>query len=84
MHSDAETSEPLTTSSLIPTSDLYTVRQFSQKYPAFPEGGLRYLIFHAKSNGFQGCIRRLGRKILINEHDFFAWIERQNLRAKIK
>ena len=55
-----------------------TVRQFSEKHPAFPEGGLRYNIFHAEENGFSECIRRIGRKILIDEQEFFLWIDRQN------
>jgi hypothetical protein len=57
---------------------LLTVRQFSAKYSAFPEGGMRYRIFHAKSNGFDKCIKRVGAKILIDEHAFFKWIDSQN------
>ena len=29
-------------------SRLLTVRQFATSHPAFPEGGLRYLIFNAR------------------------------------
>lgn len=57
---------------------LSTVRQFSAKNPAFPEGGLRYLIFHAEKNGFDRCIRRIGRKVLIDEIEFFRWVDQQN------
>tara|TARA_B100001750_G_C15433593_1_gene559636 strand:- start:578 stop:772 length:195 start_codon:yes stop_codon:yes gene_type:complete len=56
---------------------LLTVRQFSQKHPAFPEGGLRFLIFNAEKNGFSACIRRMGRKVLIDEEAFFDWIDGQ-------
>lgn len=63
-------------SEIIP--NLLTVRQFCQKYPAFPEGGLRYRIFHADKNGFNRCIRRVGTKVLINEGEFFRWVEDQN------
>ncbi len=55
-----------------------TVKQFAQKHPAFPTGGLRYLIFHEDDNGFHKCIRRIGRKILIYEEAFFEWLENQN------
>lgn len=58
--------------------NLLTVRQFSQKHPAFPEGGLRYNIFHAKNNGFSQCIRRIGRKVLLDEAEVFRWIDNQN------
>jgi|JI10StandDraft_1071094.scaffolds.fasta_scaffold43566_6 hypothetical protein len=57
---------------------LLTVRQFSIKYPAFPEGGLRYLIFNQNHNGFGKCIRRVGKKVLIDETAFFAWVDSNN------
>ena len=57
---------------------LFTVRQFSAKYPAFPEGGLRHMIFQAEAIGFDKVIRRVGRKILLCENSFFQWIDEQN------
>ena len=60
---------------------LLTVKQFSQKHTAFPEGGMRYRIFHADKNGFNRCIRRVGAKVLIDEKAFFQWIEEQNNAA---
>ena len=63
----------------IDTDNVYlTVKQFSQKHPAFPEGGLRHIIFHAETNGFNKCIRRIGKKVLINEKLFFECIDSQN------
>jgi hypothetical protein len=52
-----------------------TVKQLSQKYPAFPEGGIRHLIFHAEANGFQAVITRIGRKVLVIEAEFLKWLE---------
>ncbi len=40
-------------------------------------GGLRHLIFYAKTNGFHECIRRVGRRVLIDEAAFFVWVDRQ-------
>jgi hypothetical protein len=57
---------------------LHTVTGFCSAFPAFTQGGIRHFIFHAKSNGFAGCIRRMGRKILIDEKIFFEWLDRQN------
>lgn len=54
-----------------------TVRQLSAKYPAFPEGGLRFWIFHAEKNGFAKCLRRVGRKVLVEEAAFLAWVDSQ-------
>ena len=59
--------------------NLLTVKQFSEKHAAFPEGGMRYRIFHSDKNGFDRCIRRVGAKVLINEIEFFKWIEEQNV-----
>lgn len=70
---------------------LLTVRQFSEKHPAFPQGSLRNMIFHATprhasrgridGNGLDCALIRLGRKLLIDEHRFFEWIEAQREQA---
>ncbi len=57
---------------------ILTVRQFVQKHKAFSEAGVRYLIFHAHSNGFESVIRRCGKKILLDEGSFFTWLDQQN------
>ncbi len=71
---------------------LLTVRQFSDKYPAFPQGSLRNLIFLAESretskgtikgNGLVMALVRIGRKLLIDEAKFFQWVEEQQGGAK--
>ena len=43
-----------------------------------PIGGLRHLIFHAKENGFRAVVKRVGRRVLIDEAAFFEWVYRQN------
>ena len=64
--------------------NLSTVKLFSSKYPAFTKGGLRALIFNENINGLaqSGAIIRIGRKVLISEEKFFAWVESQNGGAK--
>lgn len=57
---------------------LLTVRQFSEKHPAFTQGSLRNLIFNAKQNGFDAALVRVGRRVLIDEAAFFDVIARQN------
>ncbi len=56
-----------------------TVPQFCENHPAFKIGGLRALLFNKHSNGLaeSGAIIRIGRKILIHETNFFAWVEGQ-------
>ena len=41
-----------------------------------PKGGLRHLIFFADTNGFNKVVRRVGKRVLIDEAAFFAWIDR--------
>jgi hypothetical protein len=61
-----------------------TVKQFSQRYPAFPEGGLRHRIFHADTNGLaeSGAIVRNGRRVLIDEYRFFTWLRESGSSVK--
>jgi hypothetical protein len=45
-------------------------------------GGLRGAIFFAESNGFDVCVVRFGRKLLLDEARVFAWMrERGTLSA---
>jgi hypothetical protein len=63
--------------------NLKTVKQFCQDNPAFAVGGIRWQIFHEKTNGLadSGAIIRVGRKVLIEEDLYFAWVISQNGRA---
>ena len=74
--------------------NLYPVEQFATKQAAFTAPALRNLIFKAEArqstkgeipgNGLIECgaIVRIGRKVLIDEERFFAWVRRQNDSAK--
>lgn len=54
------------------------VTQWNKYHSWPPQGGLRHLIFNAKENGFGSVIRRVGRRILIDEKAFFDWVDGQN------
>lgn len=62
---------------------LLTVNQFSAKHPAYPVGGLRWMIFNEATNGLaeSGAVVRDGRKVLIDEDRFFARLDQMNRRA---
>lgn len=64
----------------MPARILRTVRQFSAANPAFTEASLRWTIFNENTNGLaaSGAILRHGRRVLIDEQRFFAWIDRAN------
>ena len=68
-----------------------TVAQMAVKHPAWSENSLRALIFASKDrvgavrrgtqniipgNGLAVAIRRVGRRVLINETAFLEWVER--------
>ena len=68
-------------------STLLTVKEFSQRQPAFTEGSLRWHIFNASTrqtsrgiipgNGLieAGAIKRIGRKVVLDEEKFLEWID---------
>ncbi len=45
------------------------------EYPAL--GGLRGLIFNRETNGFDKVVKKVGRRVLIDEQAFFTWVEEQ-------
>ena len=58
-----------------------TFRQFSSKHPAWSEGSLRWLRFNQTTNGLDAAFVSLGRRVFVNEDEFFAAIDRQNGRT---
>ncbi len=57
--------------------NLLSVRSFCQKYPEFRPGGVRHLLF-TLPDGFEICVRRVGRRVLLDEKLFIVWIEKLN------
>jgi hypothetical protein len=57
---------------LIPVSD------WNKTHAWPPIGGLRHLVFHAETNGFKAAFKRVGRRVLVDELEFYAIIDRQN------
>lgn len=49
------------------------------KYHPWPSvAGLRWMIFNAKVSGFEKVIKRVGRRVLIDEQKFFEFVEERN------
>lgn len=63
-------------------SRLIPVPQWNEFHSWPPQGGLRHLIFNEKTNGFAGAFKRVGKRVLIDEAEFFACIEKQNQGGK--
>lgn len=76
-----KTNEKIPRTETTQTAFIYlTVQQLTEKHQAFTYGGIRGLIFNEEKNGLQksGAIIRIGRKVLIDETKFFAWVAAQN------
>lgn len=65
-------------STLEPQTRLIPLTEWPKYHPWPKLGGLRHLVFFAHENGFDAVIRRVGRRVLIDEAAFFAWVEEQN------
>lgn len=59
-------------------TNYFTVSQFAKEKGFISEAGLRYLIFHADTNGFNQVIKRIGKKILIDFNAFELWLQEIN------
>ena len=54
---------------------LIPLTQWNKFHPWPPLGGLRHLAFFSKRNGFEKVLRRVGRRVLIDERAFFAFVK---------
>lgn len=52
-----------------------TVRQFVSEHSWPPEGGMRHIIFNQKPFKAEHCFKKVGRRVLVDEEEFFKWIE---------
>ncbi len=57
-----------------PPTRLIPLTDWNQHHAWPPIGGLRHLVFFESTNGFHKVVRRVGRRVLIDEAAFFAWV----------
>ena len=69
--------EVSTSSSTPPSRSIFPFKQFVTRNSCVTDGGMRYQIFEAKTNGLEqsGALIRIGRKILIDEEKYFEWLD---------
>jgi hypothetical protein len=62
---------------------LSTVKNLPGHYPdaGFTESSIRWFIFNAHENGFTQCVRRAGRKVLIDLDAFENWMGDEALQG---
>ena len=57
------------------TRTYLTVVQLAERYPAFNVSSIRWALFNKETNGLKAAVRKVGRRVLIDEAAFIAWIE---------
>ena len=57
------------------------VTEWNKHYDWPPPGGLRHLIFYAKTNGFAEAFKRVGRRILVDADRFWSIVEGKGGRS---
>lgn len=60
---------------------LIPLTEWHKYYSWPPIGGLRHLVFHSETNGFDKVIRRVGRKVLLDETAWHEWVRSKNPQA---
>jgi hypothetical protein len=60
-----------------PRTRLITVSSWEQHHDWPRAGGLRNLIFNKHKNGFAAVVRKVGKRVLIDENAFFEWVANQ-------
>jgi hypothetical protein len=59
------------------TVKLKTISQLVQDQPGLTEGGLRWDVFNARTNGLDdfGAVIRKGRRVYIDEDAYLEWLK---------
>lgn len=52
-----------------------TVKQFCERHEWPSENGMRAYIFKREENGFRSAFLKVGRRVLVDEEEFFRCLE---------
>lgn len=64
-----------------PIRRLIPVPHFNDYHPDPSPSAIRWMIFTNK-NGFNRCVVRRGRRVLIDEVEYFRWLEEINTKSE--
>ena len=65
-----------------PAPRLIPLTDWNKHHEWPPQGGLRHLTFHRESNGFARAFVKCGRRVLVDEIEFFNCVARSGGHAK--
>jgi len=68
----------MTTTAFVQVPLRLSVNAFAEKFYEGKIGGVRHLLFHSKTNGFEKCVRRVGKKIFIDVALYMSWQDEIN------
>lgn len=57
---------------------LIPLTQWAKHHPWPSASALRQLVYYADKRGFNDCFKRVGRRVLIDQEAFFAWVDQQD------
>lgn len=60
---------------------LIPIPKFNDYHPDPSPAALRWLVFTNK-DGFESCVVRRGKRVLIDEAAYFEWLDKQNEKAR--
>lgn len=60
---------------------LIPIPKFNDYHPDPSPAALRWLVFTNK-DGFESCVVRRGRRVLIDEAAYFEWLEKHSRKIK--
>jgi len=68
--------------------ELLSVAEFARRHPSLSQSSLRWLIYRSKprlgpngpeaGNGFDRVVRRIGRRVFLDEAEFWQWLDLNN------
>jgi hypothetical protein len=65
--------------SLLDYTELRTVRQLAAEAVFLTEGKIRWLIFHAETNGLKPALIKVGGRVYIDRREFSKWLESRRM-----
>ncbi len=64
-------------------SQILTVRQVTEHYPAFTENALRWRLFNKEKNGLVSAVLKVGGRVYIDTDKFDRWLDSQRCGSSV-
>ena len=61
-----------------PSNNIIPVNNWNDHFEWPPVGGMRHLVFHRKTNGFDKAFKKVGRCVLVDKVVFWECVDQLN------